>query len=381
MPSKKTITSYGRCNTYQNKPNHLFTTYHHHIMKQKDIVLNPYTAAVGKVMHSVAFIAFAVAILLSAFFYNISLQGVLASYGFIGNGWYYTALAGCALFSIAIALSIQYLAAFLFFCWHAGKTGRAREKNPEMMPTIKRVAFWGLIALLALEFYSAFNGGGVMGKVLAPKPKGITTSIVALEQQKAEALAPLRAKLLDIEATIADEVKLKTNGSKLQKLVKQGDTWGLGEYDRIASGVQKDYDKELKAAQAAFDAENTRWNKTISNATNIDGSIAKKELADAESAEVFYGGWLKAASILSLLLGLLMEYALAANQVARHVRPLTDAEALAIEADRDAAKGSGFIAAAMGSIKGWSSQRKQEQGQRAPNSNSQGSSQSGNGLF
>lgn len=349
-------------------------------MKQKDIILNPYAAAVGKVMHSVAFIAFAVAIMLSAFFYNLSLQSVLTSYGFIGNGWYYSAMAGCIVFAIAIAISIQYLAAFLFFCWHAGKTGRAREKNPEMMPTIKRVAFWGLIALLSFEFYSAFNGGGVMGKILAPKPKGITTSIVALEQQKAEALAPLRAKIMDIEASIADEVKLKTNGNKLQKLVKQGDKWGLGEYDRIASGVQKDYDKELKAAQAAFDAENVRWNKTITNATNIDGSIAKKELADAESAEGFYGGWLKAASILSLLLGLLMEYALAANQVARHVRPLTDAEALAIEADREAAKGNGFFVAALSSIKDWSSQR--AQGQRAPNANnSQASQTGGNGLF
>lgn len=342
---------------------------------KKDIVLNPYTAALGKVMHSVSFIAFAVAIMLSAFFYNISLQTLLTSYGFTGDGWYYTAMVLCTVFAIAIAVAIKYLAAFLFFCRHAGKTGRAREKNPEMMPTIKRVAFLGLIALLGFEFYSAFNGGGVAAKLFAPKPQGITTSIVALEQKKAEALAPLRAKLMDVEATIADEVKLKTNGSKLQKLVKKGDEWGLGEYDRIASGVQKDYAKELAAAKAAFEAENARWNKTISTATAIDGGIAKKELADAESTEGFYGGWLKAASILSLLLGLLMEYALAANQVAKHVRPLTDAEALAIEAEREAAKGSGFVAGMMGAVKGMAAN---SSGQRAPAPNNQ---QQGNSLF
>jgi len=344
---------------------------------KKDIVYNPYSAALGKVMHCVAFVAFAVAIMLSAFFYNMSLNTLLTSYGFTGNGWYYTALVICTAFAILIAVAIVYIAAFLFFCWHAGKTGRAREKNPEMMPTIKRVAFLSLVALLSFEFYSAFNGGDVAAALFAPKPQGITTSIVALEQKKAEALAPLRANVMDIEATIADEVKLKTNGSKLQKLLKKGDEWGLGEYDRLAAAVQKDYAKELTTAKAAFDAENARWNKTIATATNIDGGIAKKQLADAESTEGFYGGWLKAASILSLLLGLLMEYALAANQVAKHVRPLTDAEAMAIEEEREAAKGSGFIAAAVGAMKGFTN-RAEQAGGRAPQ---QPDANAGKGLF
>lgn len=354
------------------------TTHHHYIMK-KDIVLNPYAAALGKVIATVSFMAFAVAIMLSAFFYNVSLQTLLTSYGFTGNGWYYTAMAGCVFFAIAIAVAIKYLAAFLFFCRHAGKTGRAREKNPEMMPTIKRVSFLGLVALLGFEFYSAFNGGSVAATLFAPKTQGITTSIVALEQKKAEALAPLRAKILDVEAIIHDEIKAKTSSDKLKKLLKENNDWAKGEYDRIAGLVEKDYAKQLAAAKTAFDAENTRWNKTIATATDIDGGIARKELANADSAEGFYGGWLKAASILSLLLGLLMEYALAANQVAVRVRPLTDAEALAIEADRDAAKGSGFIAAAVGAIKGFAANRsEQAAGGRAPQ---QPDPNAGKGLF
>jgi hypothetical protein len=340
---------------------------------KKDIVLNPYTRALGRVMRGISFICFAGAIALSAFFYNLAAQEFLAARSYTHPAFTWGALGLSVVAAGVVAIGIKYLAAFLFFCLHAARTGRAREKNPEVMPTIKRVAFFGLLGLLAFEGYAAFKGGDISAKLFAPKVQGITASIVAIEQQNQQALAPLRAKVLDIEAQIHDETAAKSKG--LEKLLKKGNGWAEGEYKSIAAVVAKSHANALKSAKAAYDAEAKRLANNTATAIDIDGRIAKKELADAEQAETFYGAWLKFAALLCLGLGLLMEYALAANETTKYVRPLTDAEALALEADREAAKGSSFVGGVVGAVRGLSNRTG---GGRAPDPNNQ---PQGNSVF
>lgn len=86
----------------------------------------------------------------------------------------------------------------------------------------------------------------------------------------------------------------------------------------------------------------------------------------------------KIAALLSLFLGIAMEYALAANDVVAMLPTLTDAEALAIEMHMEQARNTGFIAAAVGAIKGFATNRGEQAGGRAPQ---QPDPNAGKGLF
>ncbi len=318
---------------------------------KKDIVKNPYLSALGKSLRTISFLAFGIGIILSAVFYNNAAQEKMTSWGFAGDYWYYATLAVAALFAWALATyGVKYPASFLFFNYHAKRTGRARDENPEMMPTMRHVAIVALVSVIAFEGWAAYNGGTITAKMFVPKVEGITDKLAALEQKKAEALAPLRAKVMDVEARMAQDLEDQTKG--LQKLLKKNDAWAKGEKAEIEKAIQKKYSTELKNATAALDKETAHWNGVITTATKTDGRKTDADIKQAESELALYGNLLKFAALISLFLGVVMEYALAANEAAKRVRPLTDAEALAIEREREERKGGSPFSAIANAIRG-----------------------------
>lgn len=356
---------------------HHTTHHHHHTMStKKTVVHNPYLPKLGKALRAVSFIAFGVSIAASAAFYNTVSSEYLASKGFVSSYWLYGCLAACLVFSFCVAIfGVKYPLRFFFIEKHAARTKRARSSNPEMMPTLRSIALVCAAAFILFESYAAFNGGGITAKIFIPKVEGLTNSILSLEGQKQQALTPLNAKVLEIEAAIEVDIKAKTDG--LKKLLKEGNSWAKNEYATIAATASKAYAKELKAANDAYAKENERWGALITTAAKTDGKKISAEIDDAEGQKSFLGNMFKIAALLSLFLGIAMEYALAANDVVAMLPTLTDAEALAIEMHMEQTRNSGFVAAAVGAIKGFAN-RSEQAGGRAPQ---QPDPNAGKGLF
>jgi len=344
---------------------------------KKTVVHNPYLPKLGKALRAVSFIAFGVSIAASAAFYNTVSSEYLASKGFASPYWLYGCLAACIVFSYCIAIfGVKYPLRFFFIEKHATRTKRARSSNPEMMPTLRRIALVCATAFILFESYAAFKGGGITAKIFVPKVEGLTNSILSLEGQKQQALTLLNAKVLDIQAAIEAEVKTKTEG--LKKLLKENNSWAKNEYNEIAATTSKAYAKELKAANDALAKENERWSALITTAAKTDGKKISADIDDAEGQKSFLGNMFKIAALLSLFLGIAMEYALAANDVACMLPTLTDSEALAIEMHMEETRNSGFVASAVGAFRNFATNRAEQAGGRAPQ---QPDANAGKGLF
>lgn len=363
----------GFCSTLNKKFHH--TTHHHHIMKQT-VIRNPFLPKLGKALHVVSFIAFGVSIAASAAFYNSITSEYLAGKGFTTEKWFWGCIAASIVLAYAIAIyGVKYPMRFVFIETHAKRTGRARSFNPEMMPTLRRVALICAGAFILFESYAAFKGGGITAKLFIPKVEGLTNSILSLEGRKEQALTPLNAKVLDIEARIEDETKAKTEG--LTKLLKEGNSWAKSEYAAAAATVAKAHAKELKAAKDAYTQENERWATLVNTATKTDGKKINAQIDDAEGQKAVIGNLIKIAALLSLLLGVAMEYALAANDVAGILPELTEAEALAIEKYQAETRNSGFVAGAINAVKGFA----QRNGQAAPQAGTRPDVNAGKPMF
>lgn len=298
-------------------------------MSKITIIKNPHTDKVLNAIKVVSLVCLWIAVLGSSTMYYSSISSFLVDNGFSMDGYVWWLTVACSLlFSTFVGFfGIKYCISYFLYDWHMRSNKSVVDGSPLLSPILRWISLICAVAFLWLEGTAALNGADITAAKFTPKTKSLTSVISEAEQMKQNALAPVKAKVLDIEAKIEQEVEQKTSGN-LQKLVNEKNTWAKNEVSKIRAEVEATHRKEYKKAKDEFAKAEKEWNEKTSQIAKVDGKLIENNLKTAEKRQVALTTILRYLYFAALVLSLILMIAITASEVTDELPALKEDDIL-----------------------------------------------------